>query len=63
MVFDFFSEHSFRGDTGLVTNGSGRNWPVSQNTLTSADLVPAWQGPPAQAELLPMPRKDPRRKA
>jgi hypothetical protein len=63
MVFDFFSEHSIRGDAGLVTNGSGRNWPVSQNTLLSADLMPAWQGPPAQAELLRMPRKDPRRKA
>jgi hypothetical protein len=62
MVFDFLSEHSIRGDGGLVTNGSGRNWPVSQDTLLSADLVPAWQGPAAQAELLPMPRKDPRRK-
>jgi hypothetical protein len=63
MVYDFFNENSIRGDAGIVTNGSGRNWPVSQDTLTSADLEPAWQGPSVQAETLPMPRKDPRRKA
>jgi hypothetical protein len=63
MVYDLFSEHSIRGDAGSVTNGTARKWPVSQNTLTAADLEPAWQGPAVQAETLPMPRKDPRRKA
>ena len=63
MVYDFFSEHSVRGDPSSVTNGTERKWPVSQDTLLSGDLQPAWQGPPAHAEVLPMPRKDPRRKA
>lgn len=60
MVYDFLSEHSFRGEPTGVTNGTGRNWPVSQDTLIASDLEPAWQGP-VQAEMLPMPRKDPRR--
>ena len=63
MVYDFLSEHSVRGDPSAVTNGTGRKWPVSQDTLIASDLVPTWQGPPMQAEALPMPRKDPRRKA
>lgn len=64
MVYDLFSEHSIRGgDVTSVTNGTARKWPVSQNTLTAADLEPAWRGPAMQAETLPMPRKDPRRKA
>jgi hypothetical protein len=63
MVYDFLSEHSVRGDPSAVTNGTGRRWPVSQDTLTASDLEPAWQGPAAQAEMLPLPRKDPRRKA
>jgi hypothetical protein len=63
MVYDMFSEHSVRGEPDAVTNGTGRKWPVSQNTLTASDLEPAWQGPAVQAETLPMPRKDPRRKA
>ena len=63
MVYDLFSEHSIRGDASGVTNGTERKWPVSQNTLMAADLEPAWQGPAVQAETLPMPRKDPRRKA
>jgi hypothetical protein len=63
MVYDMFSEHSIRGDSSAVTNGTERKWPVSQNTLTTADLEPAWQGPAKQAETLPMPRRDPRRKA
>jgi murein L,D-transpeptidase YcbB/YkuD len=46
-----------------VTNGTGRKWPVSQDTLTTGDLEPVWRGPAVQAEMLPMPRKDPRRKA
>ncbi|MEQ1933496.1 MAG: hypothetical protein ABL962_06410, partial [Fimbriimonadaceae bacterium] len=49
--------------------------PRSQNTLKGADLDPAWQAPAgwqapaawqapgAQTDVLPMPRKDPRRKA
>jgi hypothetical protein len=63
LVYDFLSEHSLRGDPSSVTNGTGRKWPVSQDTLTASDLGPVWQGPPMQAEALPMPRKDPRRKA
>ena len=63
MVYDFLSEHSVRGDPTGTTNGTGRNWPVSQDTLAASDLEPAWQGPPAQSEMLPMPRKVPRRKA
>ena len=63
MVYDFLSEHSMRGDPSAVTNGTERKWPVSQDTLTASDLEPVWQGPAAQAEMLPMPRKDPRRKA
>ena len=63
MVYDFLSEHSVRGDPTAVTNGTGRRWPVSQDTLTTGDLEPIWRGPPMQAEALPMPRKDPRRKA
>jgi hypothetical protein len=62
MVYDFLSEHSVRGDPTGVTNGTGHNWPVSQDTLIASDLEPVWQGPP-QTEALPMPRKDPRRKA
>src|ERR1043166_6120986 len=62
MVYDFLSEHSVRGEPTGVTNGTGRNWPVSQDTLVASDLEPSWQGPP-QTEALPMPRKDPRRKA
>jgi hypothetical protein len=62
MVYDFFSEHSMRGDPTAVTNGTGRKWPVSQDTLLASDLEPAWQGP-LPTETLPMPRKDPRRKA
>ena len=63
MVYDMFSEHSVRGEPDAVTNGTGRKWPVSQNTLMASDLEPAWQGPAMRAETLPMPRKDPRRKA
>jgi len=62
MVYDFLSEHSVRGDPTGVTNGLGQNWPVSQDTLLASDLEPAWQGP-LPTETLPMPRKDPRRKA
>ena len=63
MVYDFLSEYSVRGDPNSVTNGTVRKWPVSQDTLTAGDLEPVWQGPPAHAAVLPMPRKDPRRKA
>ena len=62
MVYDFLSEHSVRGEPTGVTSGTGHNWPVSQDTLLASDLEPAWQGP-QQTETLPMPRKDPRRKA
>jgi hypothetical protein len=61
MVYDFLSEHSVRGEPTGVTNGTGHNWPVSQDTLIASDLEPAWHGPPAQAEMVPMPRRNPRR--
>ena len=60
MVYDFLSEHSVRGEPTGVTNGTGHNWPVSQDTLIASDLEPAWHGP-AQAEMVPMPRRNPRR--
>src|SRR5258708_28092334 len=44
MVYDFLSEHSVRGEPSSVTNGTGRNWPVSQDTLTASDLLPALHG-------------------
>jgi hypothetical protein len=63
MVYEFINEHSIRGDTGLVTSSTTRNWVMSQDTLKASDLEPAWQGPPAQTESFPMPRRDPRRRA
>jgi hypothetical protein len=72
MVYDFVGEHAARGDadrgdkTGsvsahkLVAFGAV---PVSQNTLKPSDLEPAWQGPPARTQAVPLPRKNPLRKA
>jgi hypothetical protein len=75
MVYDFVGEHATRTaatDSGektgsvtlrkLVAVGAV---PTSQNTLKPGDLEPAWQGPPtpARGETVPLPRKNPHRKA
>jgi len=59
------------GETGSVSKVSVipmrmvQTVPASQNTLTSSDLEPAWQGPPVRTETVPLPRprKPPRHKA
>jgi hypothetical protein len=75
MVYDFVGERTIRtaatepGEkTGSVTLRklvAVGAVPTSQNTLTPADLEPAWQGPPApvRTETVPLPRKNPHRKA
>ena len=65
MVFDFLSEQATRNDsTSSVRLTAARTGaPPSQNTLTASDLEPTWQGPAAHTDRLPMPRRDPRRKA
>jgi hypothetical protein len=79
MVYEFFNDHASRGnETGSVTKarsepkpgqklaGSVRTVPASpgsQSTLKDSDLEPVWQGPPARAENVPLPRKAPLRKA
>jgi hypothetical protein len=72
MVYDFAAEHAVRGNSAdndktgsvtlrkLVAVGAV---PTSQNTLKPSDLEPAWQGPPVRAETVPLPRKNPLRKA
>jgi hypothetical protein len=78
MVYEFFSDHSSRGnETGSVTKPksepkSGPKLaamrtvpasPGSQSTLKDSDLDPIWQGPPARTANVPLPRKAPLRKA
>jgi hypothetical protein len=74
MVYEFFSDNaSPGGQTGSVSKpkpeprlASVRTVPAapsSQNTLKDGDLDPAWQGPPARTENVPLPRKAPNRKA
>ena len=57
MLYDFLSEALASRETGSTANGTARaagakdaeKSPVdsnSQNTLTPADLAPAWRGPP-----------------
>ncbi len=53
MLYDFLSETLASKDTSkqqakdtLKTTGSLASGRASQNTLTPADLVPAWRGPP-----------------
>jgi hypothetical protein len=49
MVYDFINERAAPHDTGSITTKATRNAaPVakaSQDTLTAADLAPAWRGP------------------
>ena len=79
MVYDFISDYAVRGnETGSVTkvNAASKSGPRlaavvrtvpaspgSQSTLKDSDLDPAWQGPPAHGENVPLPRKAPYRKA
>ena len=46
MVYDFINERSGPRETGSITKAT-RQPPAakSQDTLTAADLVPAWRGP------------------
>jgi hypothetical protein len=79
MVYEFFNDHASHGSqTGSVAKaGSGPKSqpklaaavhtvpasPGSQSTLKASDLDPAWQGPPARTQNVPLPRKAPHRKA
>lgn len=48
MVYDFISERGAPRETGSVSNKPTRQAAAaakSQDTLTAADLVPAWRGP------------------
>jgi len=74
MVYDFINDHASHGsETGSVTKPTSgptlaavRTIPASpgsQNTLKDNDLDPAWQGPLARTENVPLPRKAPLRKA
>ena len=57
MLYDFLTEAMAPKDTGALPRGSAprgsvakveraKSSPASQNTLTPADLAPAWHGPP-----------------
>jgi hypothetical protein len=79
MVYEFINDHAARGtETGSVIKVSApakpqpklaaavRSVPASpgsQSTLKDNDLDAAWQGPPARAEIVPLPRRAPHRKA
>jgi hypothetical protein len=45
MVGERFAKTEGAGEDGGPANASAADVKVSQNTLTSADLVPAWRGP------------------
>lgn len=73
MVYDFVGEHALRGDADRGNDRTGSvsirklvavgAVPTSQNTLKPSDLEPAWQGPPVHTETVPLPRRNPLRKA
>jgi len=73
MVYDFVGEHATRTAASDPSDKTGSvslrklvavgAVPTSQNTLKPSDLEPAWQGPPARTETVPLPRKNPHRKA
>jgi len=70
MVFDFVSDYASRSETGsiaapkTVATRTVPASPGSQNTLTPADLEPAWQSPETTTEAtVPLPPKRPRQKA
>ena len=73
MVYDFINDYASHGsETGSVSKPStgpklaaARPVPASpgsQSTLKDGDLDSLWQGPPAKAESVPLPRKAPHRK-
>jgi len=45
MVYGFFSEHAAPRDTGSIDARPASAAKSSQDTLTAADLAPAWRGP------------------
>ena len=56
MLYDFLTEALANRNTGSLASGKTvpRNSPIqqaSQNTLTPADLAPAWHGPAAHPAL------------
>ncbi|MGD0025152.1 MAG: DUF5330 domain-containing protein [Xanthobacteraceae bacterium] len=57
MLYDFLTEALAPRETGSLADGAGKSAlgksPVqraSQNTLTPADLNPAWRGPPVRTD-------------
>lgn len=75
MVYEFINDYASHGsETGSVTKPKPdpklasavrtvHASPGSQSTLKDGDLDPAWQGPPARVERVPLPRKAPHHKA
>jgi hypothetical protein len=55
MLYDFLTEALAPRETGSLASGKASADKASQNTLTPADLAPAWRGP--------APRKDPKHSA
>ncbi len=54
MLYEFLNEHVGPGDTGTVSEPSGKAVPVpsprpSQNTLVPPDHLPVWRGPHKEA--------------
>jgi len=60
MVYEFISDRVVRGDGDRDATTGSVVKPVtvseSQNTLTPADMEPAWQGSPARTQAVPLPR-------
>jgi Family of unknown function (DUF5330) len=57
MLYDFLTEALAPRETGSLAGGAGNSalgkssvQRASQNTLTPADLGPAWRGPPARKD-------------
>ena len=75
MVYEFINQQWVRAETAAVaerklepsldTVGAIATVPASQSTLAASDLEPAWQGPRARSEAVPLPRprRQPRQKA
>jgi hypothetical protein len=61
-LVDFISQQMADSDHGKTAPATGERKPTSQNTLTAADIAPAWNGPAAQAPAqVPLPPVPPRR--
>jgi len=56
MLYEYLNEHLGPNDTGTIVNAAaGKSVPTptarpSQQTLSPADLTPAWRGPPPRKE-------------